>query len=147
MKINLIAAGKIKNSNLIELINNYLIRLKTFKINIIEIDDRNLSKSIVNQKLFAHAKPTFTIVLDETGKTLTSSEFSQLLFSATVTSHTEINFVIGGSEGIDKSYLATSNLCLSLGKITLPHQLARLILVEQIYRAESIYFNHPYHRE
>ena len=73
-------------------------------------------------------------------------EFSKLLNSK-LNEGSNIDFIIGGAFGLDKEFLRKSNITLSLGKLTLPHIMARIILIEQIYRAESIIKGHPYHKE
>lgn len=145
MKINIIAAGKTKDIHLLALWHEYFKRFKLFKINLIEVDDRNLNKKDMNLKLFKAIKSDLVIILDEKGQDLTSLEFSKLLNNYQST-HNEICFVIGGAEGIEPNYKSTANLVISLGKLTLPHQLARILLIEQIYRAETIIFHHPYHK-
>ncbi|MEO0617925.1 MAG: 23S rRNA (pseudouridine(1915)-N(3))-methyltransferase RlmH [Pseudomonadota bacterium] len=88
-----------------------------------------------------------TIVLDEGGKTLSSSRFARWLREARDTGVRETAFLIGGPDGHDESVLAGADLRLALGPMTLPHALARAVLMEQIYRAITIVAGHPYHRE
>jgi len=92
---------------------------------------------------------TFLVVLDESGTQVTSEELSDL-FSRRNTKYEIRNsmvcFVIGGSWGLDKKVLEKANLVLSLGKITLPHSLARIILLEQLYRAQMINSGRKYHK-
>jgi len=84
------------------------------------------------------------IVLDDTGKQLSSASFSENLESW-VMGDKDICFVIGGAYGVDDQLLAEADFVWSLGKLTLPHQLARLVLIEQLYRAVSIWENGNYH--
>lgn len=96
--------------------------------------------------LQATASGNFKIALDETGKQLTTREFAELIDSWR---HAAVNasFYIGGADGLDRNLLNSADRCISLSKMTLPHQFARLLFTEQLYRALSILSNHPYHRE
>ena len=86
------------------------------------------------------------VALDEHGKTLTTVQLASQLqdWMAEVR---DVCFVIGGADGLDESVKESANLVLSLSRLTMPHALARVVLVEQLYRAASIMRNHPYHRE
>jgi 23S rRNA (pseudouridine1915-N3)-methyltransferase len=85
------------------------------------------------------------IALDERGKLVTSAELADLIAGAQNRSK-DLAFVIGGDDGLDPSVLARSGLTLSLSKMTLPHRLARAVLMEQLYRACTIVRGEPYHR-
>lgn len=87
------------------------------------------------------------IALDETGKTFSSAEFSAKLGRWRDEGTSVLQFVIGGADGLDADILAASALALSFGKQTWPHQIVRVLLSEQVYRAASILAGHPYHRE
>jgi len=86
------------------------------------------------------------IVLDEHGRELTSDAFATLLRDRRETGIRSIAFLIGGPDGHGPEALASADLKLSLGKMTLPHMLARVLLTEQLYRAATILSGHPYHR-
>lgn len=92
------------------------------------------------------SKNSLLIALDSTGKTLDSVEFSQKFEEWLEHSKQEITFIIGGSEGLHPTILKKANFILSLSKMTWPHMLARVMLIEQIYRAQCILKNHPYHK-
>jgi 23S rRNA (pseudouridine1915-N3)-methyltransferase len=79
------------------------------------------------------------VVLDERGKDLSTVQFSKLLLRETA-------FVIGGADGLDEAIKAAADLQLRLSALTLPHALAQVVLVEQIYRAATLLTGHPYHR-
>ena len=85
------------------------------------------------------------IVLDERGDSITSSELAKKLDSWMLDDRS-IDFIVGGAEGLDVSLKAEANELFSLSRLTLPHQMARLFLIEALYRASTILFNHPYHR-
>ncbi len=90
-------------------------------------------------------KDNLAIVLDEHGQEFTTVELAQKL--ANWHDHNQdISLLIGGADGLDKSYIKSSKMVWSLSKLTLPHQLVKVMLVEQLYRAWSIIAKHPYHR-
>ena len=84
--------------------------------------------------------------MDELGKNFSSTEFSEKISEVPTIFNRKPCFVIGGAQGLDKSLKTTADMTISLGKQTLPHILARLVLVEQIYRAWSIYEGRSYHK-
>jgi 23S rRNA (pseudouridine1915-N3)-methyltransferase len=88
---------------------------------------------------------SYVIVLDLGGSQRTSEQFSEDLAALMVRGRSDITFVIGGSAGIAPEVLARADVVLSLSKMTLPHQLARVVLLEQLYRAFKIMRNEPYH--
>ena len=88
----------------------------------------------------------FVIVLAIEGKTLSSEEFSKQLEQAPINGFSTLTFVIGGSLGLSPQVKKRANLSISFGRLTLPHQLMRLVLVEQIYRAFTIQQGSPYHK-
>ena len=87
------------------------------------------------------------VALDETGKLLSSREFSERIAAWRDEGRKSVHFVIGGPDGHDRDVLERADLVLSLGRMTYPHQIARVLLVEQVYRACTILSGHPYHRE
>lgn len=86
------------------------------------------------------------IALDERGQAMTSAEFATLLAGWRDSGTRHLNIVIGGPDGLDAEFTRAAALTLSLGRMTLPHGLARAVLAEQLYRAASILAGHPYHR-
>lgn len=86
------------------------------------------------------------IALDERGTSPTSTEFSSMLETFNTRGEKSVNFVIGGADGLGDELLAKAARRLSFGAMTMPHQLARILLVEQIYRAMTLLSGHPYHR-
>ena len=89
-------------------------------------------------------KQSFVFAMDETGDLLTSHQFADLIQQKIERGFSSFAFIIGGAAGLDSSIRKDSDKVLALGKMTMPHMLARLILVEQLYRAECIMNNHPY---
>ena len=86
------------------------------------------------------------ILLDQVGECFSSDEFSGILSNWKNNGFNKINFIIGGADGVDQKLKDNVDLIISFSKMTFPHMLARVILLEQIYRAEAIIAKHPYHR-
>lgn len=159
MKITVIAVGKLKEKYLKDGISEYAKRLSRFcDFEIIEVADEkapeNLSAVSEAQVMRKEAKKAIKkiregsklIVLDVKGKGLNSVDFAKKLESFFNSGTSHITFVIGGSLGIDKELLEKADLRLSISDMTFPHQLARLILSEQIYRAFKIINGETYHK-
>lgn len=149
MIINIIAAGKIKEKYFIDAIAEYKKRLSRYlTLNIIETPDFAGDKTSVLKReaeaMLPKLKGTI-ITLEIGGENLGSEDFAakvdKLFLSAS-----ELSFVIGGSHGLDTAILQKSSYALSFGKMTFPHQLMRVLLCEQIYRAVCIKNNMPYHK-
>lgn len=142
----IIAVGRLKSSShFYAPYEEYSKRLKG-KIKLIEIEGRNQKEEL--EKIKSKLTPSSPlIVLDETGKSLTSIKFSQTITNLQNTKSGNIQFIIGGADGLDDDIRDRADLILSFGKMTWPHMLARTMLIEQIYRAQLILANHPYHRE
>ncbi len=143
--IKIITVGKIKENYLKEAINDYQKRINKYhKLEIIEIEDDN----IINEKdriLKYINKKDYLIALDIQGIELTSIELSKKIDNIFI-NNSNITFIIGGSNGIHDSIKNIVNYKLSFSKMTFPHQLFRLILLEQIYRSFKILNNETYHK-
>lgn len=159
MNITIISVGKLKEKYLKAGIAEYLKRLKSYaKVKIIEVGDEpagnNLSakeieqvKKIEGKKIIQKIPERAEIVaLDLRGTELTSEKFADHIDQTTIYGSSHIVYIIGGSHGISEEVLQKTQLKISFGKLTYPHQLMRLILVEQIYRAFKILNNEPYHK-
>ncbi len=156
MKIKIIALGKIKENYIKDGVEEFLKRLKPYtpteiiEINPIEIKDENLIDSVLNQegeKILSHINnDTYLITLEIEGKQLSSEEFSSKINELCNSGINEVAFVIGSSYGIGKNVKARANYKLSFSKMTFLHTFARLILIEQIYRAFKILKNETYHK-
>lgn len=149
--ITIITVGKIKEKYIREGIDEYLKRLtKYVKIELIELDDecfdkeKNLKKEAekIEKKL---NKKSFIITLEIEGKQLNSLEFANLIDKTTV-NNSDITFIIGGSYGLSSDIKKLSNYRLSFSNMTFPHQLFRLIFIEQLYRSYKILNNETYHK-
>ncbi|HHU55834.1 MAG TPA: 23S rRNA (pseudouridine(1915)-N(3))-methyltransferase RlmH [Acholeplasmataceae bacterium] len=153
MEIKIIAVGKIKEKYIEEGIKEYLKRIVPFcKFNIIETKEFNfkeINKNIHQEglKILENISDNdLVITLEIEGKLLNSLELSEKIKTHFIYQNRALCFVIGGSNGLSKEVKARSNLSLSFGKFTYPHQLMRLILCEQIYRSLAIINNIKYHK-
>ncbi len=159
MKITIAAVGKIKEKYLKDGIDEYTKRLSRFcDLEIIEVQDEqapdNLSEAGEKQimkkeaeKLLKRIKEgSLLVVMDVKGEKLDSEGFAAKLKSFFVSGSSHITFIIGGSLGVDEDLLKRANLRLSMSSMTFPHQLARLILLEQIYRCFKINSGETYHK-
>ena len=149
----IIAIGKIKEDFLTKGILEYKKRIDAFKkieiLELKEINTNDISKNIETegeQILSKISKDEYVITLEILGKKLDSVEFSKHLAHLETYGNSKITFVIGGSNGLSDSVKARSNYKLSFSDMTFPHQLMRLILMEQIYRAITIMNNKEYHK-
>lgn len=155
MNINIICIGKIKEKYIVEGIEEFTKRMTTFaKLNIIELKEigndfdkeNSIKKEGENIILTLKKKKGFNIILDIGGKNFSSEEMSEKINDLGIRGISSINFIIGGSYGISNEVKKISNLSLSFSRMTFPHQLMRLILLEQIYRWFSILNNIKYHK-
>lgn len=151
MKITLITVGKIKEKYLRDAIAEYSKRLSRYcKLEIIEIPDEktpdqaseveeNSIKDKEGERLLKHIRDDmYVITLEIGGKMLSSEELAEKIESLGIQGKSSIAFVIGGSIGLGKKVLARSDCALSFSKMTFPHQLIRVILLEQVYRGYRI---------
>lgn len=156
MKIKIIALGKIKEKYLKSGVDEFLKRLTPYcsteiiEINPLEIKDENLKDKILIQegeKILSYIKPTdFLITMEIKGREFSSEEFASKIEELTNNGTAEIVFVIGSSCGIGKNVSDRANLKMSMSKMTFLHEFARLILIEQIYRAFKIIKKETYHK-
>lgn len=159
MKVTIITVGKLKEKYLKMGIAEYAKRLSAYcKLDMIEVADEkapeNLSdkemqmvKDKEGQRILAKVKPqSYVIVLAIEGKTYSSEQLSQHLSHLMLHGHSNVTFIIGGSLGLHSSVLQRANGTLSFSPMTFPHQLMKLILVEQIYRGFKIIEGSPYHK-
>lgn len=154
--INIVCVGNVKEKYLTDVINEYKQRISKFSnINILEIKEEKLpknysAKDIENvvekesERIISHLKG-YNILLDIDGKMLSSVELSQEINKICLNTST-INFIIGGSYGVSSKLKNMVDFRLSFSKLTFPHQLFRVNLLEQIYRAFTILNNITYHK-
>ena len=143
--IKIVCVGKIKEKYLRDAISDYEKRISKYhKINIIEVEDSNMKEESI-RILKNIKKDDFVITLEINGNVISSVEFANKIDKLFIT-NSNITFVIGGSDGIDDSVKERSNYSLSFSTLTFPHQLFRVILLEQIYRCFKILNNETYHK-
>ncbi len=150
--IKIVCVGKIKENFFIEAINEYLKRLDKYtKIQIIEVNDVNLpDKKLILKKekeqiLKNIDSKDYVITLEIEGNIISSTTLSKKIEDILI-HNSNITFVIGGSHGLDEEVSKISNYKLSFSKLTFPHQLFRIILLEQLYRCFKISNNESYHK-
>ena len=159
MKITVITVGKIKEKFLKDAIAEYSKRLSKYcKLEIVEVADEktpdNASEVVEDairskeaERILKYVKDdAFVITLEINGKQLSSEELADKIDNLGVQGTSHIIFIIGGSIGLGQEVLQKSNFALSFSKMTFPHQLMRVVLLEQIYRSYRIINGEPYHK-
>ncbi|MBP1971329.1 23S rRNA (pseudouridine1915-N3)-methyltransferase [Virgibacillus natechei] len=159
MKITIIAVGKLKEKYLKQGIEEYLKRLSTYaKVDITEVADEkapeNMSEAEMQEVkrkegeriLSKVGQDSYVVTLEINGKMLTSEQLAAKMDELATYGKSKIAFVIGGSLGISEAVQKRSDLALSFSKLTFPHQMMRLILLEQVYRGFRIIRGEPYHK-
>lgn len=159
MRIFILAVGKLKSGPESELVERYLARaraggralgLHDFQIRQIGVSRAGKAATRKSKEATAiiSALPADNklVVLDETGQTRTSNQFAQMIAQWCTKAERNLCFVIGGPDGLDPEIRARADLALSFSPLTWPHQMARVMLAEQLYRTTTILAGHPYHR-
>lgn len=159
MKISVITVGKIKEKYLKDAIGEYSKRLgKYCKLEIIEVADEktpdmaseaveNAIRSKEGERIMKHIRDdAYVITLEIAGRQLASEQLADKINQLGIQGKSHITFIIGGSIGLGDKVLARSDCALSFSKMTFPHQLMRVILLEQIYRSYRIINGEPYHK-
>jgi 23S rRNA (pseudouridine1915-N3)-methyltransferase len=148
--LHLIVVGKLNDNNIAELERDYFKRLTSPNLTIHEVraHSENLEKEAKEVSIrldeLEKSDKLFIVLLTEKGKQFESREFSAWL--STKSERQKLVFIIGGASGHGKNIIERAHFKLSLSELTYPHKLARLLLVEQIYRAQTIKANHPYNK-
>ncbi|WP_164219291.1 23S rRNA (pseudouridine(1915)-N(3))-methyltransferase RlmH [Virgibacillus sp. YIM 98842] len=159
MKITIVSVGKLKEKYLKQGIQEYLKRLGNYaKVEIIEVTDEKAPESMskgemeaVKRKegtrILSHvSQDAYVITLEIGGKMLSSEQLAAKIDELATYGKSKVVFVIGGSLGISREVQERSDLALSFSKLTFPHQLMRLVLLEQVYRGFRILRGEPYHK-
>ncbi len=152
MRLLITAVGRIKSGPLADLQSEYVKRLGR-SVAIKEVEERRALAATERKAregellLAALPEDALLVALDERGKTLPSIAFAERLQRWQTEGVKTLAFVIGGADGLAQSVAQRAGLVLSLGAMTWPHLLARILLLEQLYRAQQILNRHPYHRE
>lgn len=159
MNITIISVGKLKEKFMRQAVDEYMKRLSAYaKVSIIEVPDEKAPEHLSEAEAAAVKRKegarilkhigqnTHVITLEINGKMLTSEAFSKQLADLSLYGKSRVAFVIGGSLGLSDAVLKRSNMGLSFSKMTFPHQLMRVVLLEQIYRGFRIMRGEPYHK-
>ena len=142
MKLKIAWIGKTKDPAIQSLTTEYLKRISRY----VEVEGLPLADEAALLKLHGKSRPTHTLVLlDSRGKEVSSEEFAEFLQSHQDRNPQPLVLAIGPADGFSDAARKAANTNLSLGKMTLPHELARVVLLEQVYRAFTILKGHPYH--
>ena len=159
MKIELICVGKLKEKYLVQAIDEYSKRISRYcKLNVIELADEKtpdnasekeelMIKDKEGEKILSKISDSaYVVALDLQGKMLSSEELANFMADCGVRGNSHIVFVIGGSLGLSEAVRSRANYKLCFSKMTFPHQLFRVMLLEQVYRGFRINNNEPYHK-
>ncbi len=156
MKIKLLTVGKIRTGYLQQAQEDYARRIKRYaEIALVEVKDAP-QNSLRNTELVKRAEAgeirkrittgEFVVAMDSRGKQFSSVEFADFFRRKTLHGKSRFCFVIGGPLGLEDDFITQANSVLSLSKMTLPHELAKVFLMEQIYRSMSIIHGEKYHK-
>ena len=160
LKINIICIGKIKEKYFTDAVGEYAKRLTAFcKFSVVELNEERIRSNTPNEAQIAEVieaegrrilqkigASDYVAAMCIEGKLLSSEELSETLDKAALSGKSTVDFIIGGSYGLSDEVKKRADLRLSMSKMTFPHQLARVILSEQIYRAFEISTNGKYHK-
>ncbi len=160
LKINIICIGKIKEKYFTDAVSEYAKRLTAFcKFSVIELNEERIRSNTPNEAQIAEVieaegkrilqkvgTSDYVAAMCIEGRLLSSEELSETLDKAALSGKSTVDFIIGGSYGLSDEVKRRADLRLSMSKMTFPHQLARVILSEQIYRAFEISTNGKYHK-
>ena len=146
MKVTILAIGKCKKASPEAAIIAEYVKRSSWQVIIKEMDNASQEQEakFLQDNIPAQAK---VIILDERGENLKSLELARKIENWQVCGSSEVCFLIGGADGHLQSTRDKASLLLSFGKLTFPHMLMRAVLLEQIYRMQTIISGHPYHRE
>jgi 23S rRNA (pseudouridine1915-N3)-methyltransferase len=154
LKITLLWVGKTRNAHLKSLIEDYWKRLEHFcELSLREVQPARSATAkgrltvLEGEKLLARVDASdYVVLLDAAGKSLTTETFATWLRTHRDQSTRNVVFVVGGHEGLSESLKRRANFCISLSPLTFTHEMARCLLLEQIYRAFSVIHGFPYHK-
>ncbi|MBG9988304.1 23S rRNA (pseudouridine(1915)-N(3))-methyltransferase RlmH [Aerococcaceae bacterium DSM 111176] len=159
MNIEIISVGKLKEKYLKQGIQEYLKRLQSYaKVKVIEVSDEPTSENMSDHEIALHLEKEGeriknhltpdrkVIVMAIEGKIVSSEELAAKLNQYATYGDSKVTFIIGGSLGVSDEIKKNADMLMSFGRITLPHQLMRLVLTEQVYRAFRINAGHSYHK-
>ena len=158
MRVTIITIGKIKEKYLRDGIDEFLKRLRPYgQVDVVELNEGKMPEraseaerqKVLQQegeRLLGRVKPgSYVYVLDVHGKTISSEQFAQDLYDLGIQGRSDITFIIGGPFGLWDGVRRAADVALSFSPMTFTHQMVRLLLIEQLYRAVKIQRNEPYH--
>jgi 23S rRNA (pseudouridine1915-N3)-methyltransferase len=153
VRLRIAAVGRLKEAHWRAAGEEYLKRLRPYTtVEVAEVSDRDISYDAARAMasegvdlLRAIPESSYVVALDLTGTHVTSEQLSARLAELMVSGRSDVTFVIGGSAGLAPAVLERADERMALSRMTLPHQLARVVLLEQLYRAFRIMRNEPYH--
>ncbi|HBT94988.1 MAG TPA: 23S rRNA (pseudouridine(1915)-N(3))-methyltransferase RlmH [Coriobacteriia bacterium] len=156
MRLDILAVGKLKEEYWVKACDEYLKRLGRYaQIQVVEVPDGSAKSaydidSVLSEEATAIRRKltpnTYLIALDQAGKQPTSEGLARELSNLQTRGHSHLSFIIGGSWGLEQALKKQADTTLSLGAITLPHNMARVVLLEQLYRSFRIINGEPYHK-
>lgn len=159
MQVKIITVGKLKEKYWCDAVKEYVKRLRAYtKVDIVEVaeersPDQPSTAEIENckikegERIKKHLSPSFFVIpLAIEGKMVSSEELAQRIDRWTVEGKSQLAFIIGGSYGLSKDIINEANFLLSFSLMTFPHQMMRVVLLEQVYRAFKIMRGEPYHK-
>ena len=147
MKVRIVWIGKTKDSNLTNLINDYASRIERFlPLEIVEIKDPKRPEAEADKILESLSSADRVVLMDPKGKMWNSEEFARVVSKHMREDPRRLTFVIGGASGLSDKVKKRGDVLWALSPLTFTHDLCRVLLLEQIYRALSIINNHPYSR-
>lgn len=151
MKYTIVAVGKLKRGFYQDASNYYLKRLNVYSnARVVEVavgKKLQTRQQDESDALLTASSAEYQIALDERGKTLTSKQLADAISKLENRAISHVSLLIGGADGHSDELRSTCDVMWRLSDLTLPHELARVVLLEQLYRAETIRAGHPYHRE
>lgn len=147
MRFTLLAVGTMKDPAIKSLFQTYRERLGRWSLDVVELPtaDNAAENAAILKKLDALTGDV--IVCDERGETLSTRQLAQFVDNRMNTGTSRLTVVVGGAEGLNDAIRARGQLVLSLGRLTWPHMLVRVLLAEQIYRCQQVLAGHPYHKD
>lgn len=145
MQITIAAIGKFKDPALKSLYEEYKKRLE-WKLTLHEFEAKSSPEQEASSLLNAIPSSAFLMILDEKGENLNSLDFANCLKHIQLHHHGKVCFIIGGADGLSQEIKKKAQKSISFGQMTWPHLMVRVLLIEQLYRAQQILKNHPYHR-
>ena len=147
LKITILAVGKIKEKYMRDAIDEYVKRMsKNYKVNFIEAQELDSVEKEGSELLRLLPDNAFPVTLDLGGKMISSTDLADFIADNTSMGVSHFVFIIGGSDGLDRRLVSKAKLSICLSKMTFTHQMARLILCEQLYRAMKINNGEKYHK-